>query len=117
VGLHLVLTVCNALLIAAPGLVGLGLLLALAGAAIAPMFAVLYRLLAEVADEDSVTEAYSWELTGITAGVAIGSAVGGALASGPGPRAAFVAAAAATAAGAIAGRAWSGTLRTRRSNP
>jgi hypothetical protein len=117
VGLHVVLTVCNAVLIAAPGLVGLGLLLALAGAAIAPMFAVLYRLLAEVADEDSVTEAYSWELTGITAGVAIGSAVGGALASGPGPRAAFVAAAAATAAGALAGRAWSGTLRARRSNP
>ena len=115
--LHVVLTVCNALLIAAPGLVGLGFLLALAGAAIAPMFAVLYRLLAEVADADSVTEAYSWELTGITAGVAIGSAVGGALATGTGPRAAFVAAAAATAVGALAGRARSRTLRTRRSNP
>lgn len=115
--LHLVLTACNAVLIAAPGIVGLGFLLALAGAAIAPMFAVLYRLLAEVADEDSVTEAYSWELTGITAGVAIGSAVGGALATGTGPRAAFVAAAAATAVGALAGRAWSGTLKTRRSTP
>jgi MFS family permease len=115
--LHVVLTVCNALLIAAPGLIGLGLLLALAGAAIAPMFAVLYRLLAEVADEDSVTEAYSWELTGITAGVAIGSALGGALATGTGARAAFVAAAAATAAGALAGRARSHTLRTRRLEP
>jgi predicted MFS family arabinose efflux permease len=76
------------------------------------MFAVLYRLLAEVADEDSVTEAYSWELTGITAGVAIGSAVAGALASGPGARAAFVAAAVATAAGALIGRARASTLRT-----
>jgi MFS family permease len=109
--LHVILTVCNAALIAAPGVVGLGAMLAVAGAAIAPMFAVLYRLLAEVADEDSVTEAYSWELTGITAGVAIGSAVGGALASGPGARAAFVAAAAATAAGALIGRARSATLR------
>jgi MFS family permease len=110
--LHLILTVCNAVLIAAPGTVGLGILLAIAGAAIAPMFAVLYRLLAHVADEDAVTEAYSWELTGITAGVAIGSAVGGALASGPGARAAFIAAAAATAVGALAGRAWAGTLRS-----
>jgi MFS family permease len=109
-GLHLVLTVCNALLITAPGLVGLALLLVLAGCAIAPLFAVLYRILAEVADADSVTEAYSWELTGITAGVAIGSAVGGALASGPGARAAFIAAAAATAAGALIGRARAGTL-------
>jgi MFS family permease len=110
--LHVILTVCNAVLIAAPGTLGLGILLAIAGAAIAPMFAVLYRLLAHVADEDSVTEAYSWELTGITAGVAIGSAVGGALASGPGARAAFIAAAAATAAGALVGRARAGTLRT-----
>jgi MFS family permease len=110
--LHVLLTVCNALLIAAPGTLGLGLLLAVAGAAIAPMFAVLYGLLAEVADEDSVTEAYSWELTGITAGVAIGSAVAGALASGPGARAAFVAAAAATAVGALIGRARAATLRT-----
>jgi predicted MFS family arabinose efflux permease len=110
--LHVVLTVCNAILIAAPGLVALGFLLAIAGAAIAPMFAVLYGLLAEVADEDSATEAYSWELTGVTAGVAIGSAVAGALATGTGPRAAFVAAAAATALGALAGRARAGTLRS-----
>lgn len=115
--LHVVLTVCNAVLIAAPGLVGLGVLLTVAGAAIAPMFAVLYGLLAAVADDDSVTEAFSWELTGIAAGVAIGSAVGGALATGVGPRAAFVAAAAATAAGALAGRARAGTLRTRRADP
>jgi predicted MFS family arabinose efflux permease len=76
------------------------------------MFAVLYRLLADVADEDSVTEAYSWELTGITAGVAIGSAVAGGLASGPGARATFIAAAAATAIGAAAGRLRADTLRT-----
>jgi hypothetical protein len=108
--LHLVLTVFNALIITAPGLFGLGVLLVIAGGAIAPMFAVLYRLLAEVSDEDSVTEAYSWELTGITAGVAIGSAVAGALASGPGARATFIAAACATAVGALAGRLRAHTL-------
>jgi MFS family permease len=112
--LHVLLTGCNALLILTPGLIGLGVLLLIAGVAIAPLFAVLYRLLAEVADEDSVTEAYSWELTGITAGVAIGSAVAGALASSAGPREAFAAAAAATAAGALASRARAGSLRTSR---
>jgi MFS family permease len=108
--LHVALTVCNALLIAAPGLIGLGVLLVIAGVAIAPLFAVIYRILSEVADDESVTEAYAWELTGITAGVAVGSAVAGALASGPGARAAFVAAAAATAVGALVGRARAGTL-------
>jgi MFS family permease len=110
VGLHFVLTLFNVLLVTAPGLIGLGALLVVAGAAIAPMFAVLYRLLAEVADEESITEAYSWELTGITAGVALGVAVGGALASGPGPREAFIAGGAATLIGAIAGRLRANTL-------
>ena len=110
--LHVVLTVCSAVLIAAPGIVGLGVLLTVAGAAIAPMFAVLYRLLSEVAPDDAVTEAFSWELTGITAGVAIGSGVAGVLASGTGARATFVAAAAATAIGALAGRIRARTLRT-----
>jgi predicted MFS family arabinose efflux permease len=103
--------VCNATLVAAPGLAGLAVLLVVAGCAIAPMFAVLYRLLTEVADPDSVTEAFSWELTGITAGVAVGSAVAGALATGTGPRAAFAAAAAATLAGALIGRARARTLK------
>jgi MFS family permease len=111
--LHLLLTVFNALIITAPSLLGLGVLLVIAGGAIAPMFAVLYRLLADVADEGSVTEAYSWELTGITAGVAIGSAVAGGLASGPGARATFIAAACATALGALAGRLRAHTLKTR----
>jgi hypothetical protein len=61
-----------------------------------------------------VTEAYSWELTGITAGVAIGSAAAGALASGSGARETFIAAAAATAAGALFGRTRAGTLTARR---
>jgi MFS family permease len=108
--LHVALTVCNGVLIAAPGLVGLGVLLVIAGVAIAPLFAVIYRILSEVADEESVTEAYAWELTGITAGVAVGSALAGVLASGPGARAAFVAAAVATAVGALVGRARAGTL-------
>jgi MFS family permease len=110
VGLHFVLTAFNAVLVLAPGLLSLGALLIVAGAAIAPMFAVLYRLLAEVSPEDSITEAYSWEMTGITAGVALGVAVAGALASGPGARATFVAGAAATLVGATIGRLRSRTL-------
>jgi MFS family permease len=115
--LHVVLTATNAILVVAPGTVALGVLLAIAGVAIAPLFAVLYRILSEVADDDSVTEAFSWELTGITSGVAIGSAVAGALAASTGPRAAFVAAAVATGLGALAGRARAGTLGTARPTP
>jgi MFS family permease len=114
VALLAALTAAHALLALAPGPWALGALLALAGALIAPLFAVLYALVGEVARAGTVTEAFAWLTTGIGAGLALGSASAGALATAGGPAAPFLVAAAMTGGGAMLARARARTLRAHR---
>jgi predicted MFS family arabinose efflux permease len=80
--------------------VALGAFLLLAGTAIAPAFACLFALVEELAPTGTVTEAYGWLSTGITAGLAAGAAVAGLLAQDAGAAAALAIAVAASAAAA-----------------
>ena len=86
--------VADALVAAAPGPWTLALALVLAGTCIAPAFATLYAMVADLAREGTLTESYTWITTGITAGAALGSAAGGALIDAHSPHAAMAAAAA-----------------------
>ena len=80
-------------------------LMALSGFAFAPLGAVLYMLVDELAPAGTVTEASTWILTALVAGVAAGTAVGGALVSGGHPHRGFAAAVvAALLAGVVAHR-------------
>jgi MFS family permease len=71
--------VADGLVALAPGLPALAVALCLAGACIAPAFATLYSMVADLAREGTLTESYTWLTTGITAGIAAGSAAGGAV--------------------------------------
>jgi MFS family permease len=97
VELLVVLAATDALLAAAGSPLALAALLVVAGLAIAPAFAVVYDVAADVAREGTVTEAFTWLQTGIGAGLALGTAAGGALAAASGARAGFLAAAAGAA--------------------
>ena len=78
-------------------------LMALSGFAFAPLGAVLYMLVDELAPAGTATEASTWILTALVAGVAAGTGVGGALVSGGHPQRGFAAAVvAALLAGAAA---------------
>jgi MFS family permease len=90
---------------AAPSVAALGVGLAVAGAAIAPLFGVLYALMADVAPPGTLTEAYTLETSAITGGMALGSATAGAVASGFGAPATFVLAGVAYLVGALVTRA------------
>jgi predicted MFS family arabinose efflux permease len=99
------------LLLALPvGLVALGGLLSLAGAAIAPAFGLAYGLVERAAAAGTVTEAYTWLSTGLAAGIAVGAALAGALAESAGPEAGFLLAAAGAATGAAIVSAQRATL-------
>lgn len=77
-----VLGTCDALLVgAAASMWAIGAVLVLCGAAIAPLFTIVYGLAGDLALPGTVTEAFTWLGTGISAGVAAGSALAGALAS------------------------------------
>lgn len=102
---------------AAPSIAVLGLGLAVAGAAIAPLFGVLYALMADVAPAGTLTEAYTLETSAITGGIALGSAIAGAVASGLGAPATFVLAGAAYLVGALATRARACDLADRAGGP
>jgi MFS family permease len=69
----------DALVAVAPEPATLAAALLLAGSCIAPAFATLYAMVADLAREGTLTESYTWITTGITAGAALGSAVGGAV--------------------------------------
>lgn len=84
----------DGLVAAMPRPLFLGAALVLGGACIAPAFATLYAMVADLAAEGTLTEAYTWLMTGIAAGVAVGSAAGGALIDTVSTHAAFGAAAA-----------------------
>ena len=91
----------------APGPLALGVLLVVAGAAIAPTFATVYAMVEHVAPAGTLTEASAWLATAVAVGAALGSASAGAVIAQAGPVAAFgLAGAAGTLAVAIAvGRA------------
>ncbi len=94
------LTAGHLLLIAASGSVlALGVVLLLAGAAIAPTYATAYALVEQVAPHGTVTEAFAWLATAVAIGAAAGAASAGAVADHMGPAAAFALAA---GAGAVA---------------
>jgi hypothetical protein len=102
VALMAALAAGDALLVAATGPIALGVLLFIAGLAIAPVFAILYDLAGRVARAGTVTEAFTWLATGLSVGLAAGSAAAGAIAASNGAKGGFLAAASAAAlAGAI----------------
>ncbi len=68
----------DALVALAPGLPALGAALFLAGAFIAPAFATLYSMVSDLARAGTLTESYTWLMTGVSAGAAAGAAAGGA---------------------------------------
>jgi MFS family permease len=105
------LGVTSAALAALPGLWPLGAGLVVAGAAIAPLFGVLYALMAEVAPAGALTEAFTWETSAITGGIAIGSALAGAVAGSTSPPLTFAVAGVGFLAGAAVQRARRATLR------
>ncbi len=75
--LLLATALADALVALAPRPALLAPALLLAGSCIAPAFATLYAMVADLAREGTLTESYTWIGTGVTAGAALGSAVGG----------------------------------------
>lgn len=103
--LLLILGVTTAAIGALPSMLLVGVGITLAGAAVAPLFGVVYSRMGEVAPAGALTEAFTLETSAITAGIALGSALAGAAASGFGAPAAFVLAGAAFLIGCAAVRA------------
>lgn len=93
--LLLILGVTSALIGALPTLALVGVGITLAGAAVAPLFGVVYSTMGDVAPPGALTEAFTLETSAITAGIALGSAIAGAAASAFGAPATFVLAGAA----------------------
>ena len=71
------------------GAVSLGLLLALAGAAIAPTIVCANGMLDSLAPPGTLTEAFTWTTAGMTAGIALGAALAGAIVESSSPSLAF----------------------------
>jgi MFS family permease len=93
--LLLILGVTSALIAALPSMALVGAGITLAGAAVAPLFGVVYSTMGDVAPAGALTEAFTLETSAITAGIAAGSAVAGAAASALGAPATFLLAGAA----------------------
>jgi hypothetical protein len=64
---------------------GIGLLLLAAGVAIAPTFVSANGMLDHLVSRGTLTEAFTWTATGLTAGIAAGSALGGAITEAASP--------------------------------
>jgi len=94
----------------------LGVLILLAGATIAPTYAVVYALAGEVAPAGTATEAFAWLATAVAVGTAAGSALAGSMVDQAGPAAGFLVAGigGAMAVAVVLGRA--GTLGTKTAN-
>lgn len=78
-----------ALIPAAGGVVALGGVLLLAGAAIAPTEATIYAMVQHATPAATMTEAFAWLATAMAVGGAIGAASAGILIDGAGPTAGF----------------------------
>lgn len=85
----------------APDVPVLAVLLALGGAAIAPLLGTLYGLVSRLAAAGSATAAFGWLVSGIGTGAAAGAALGGILTQTGGARVAFL-----VAGGAVIGVSW-----------
>jgi predicted MFS family arabinose efflux permease len=108
------MTLGHLLLTAAAGsILGLGAVLLVAGAAIAPTYAIVYAMVDEAAPAGTATEAFAWLVTAVAIGAAAGSAAAGSLVDQAGPAAAFGLAAAAGAAALAAAMMRAATLTTR----
>jgi hypothetical protein len=68
----------------------MALLLVVAGMAIAPSTACVYRLVDDVAPDGMLAEAFTWVSTATVAGIAVGSGIAGPVVDGSGPRAGLV---------------------------
>ena len=79
-----------ALAVAAPGRIGLAVILFGGGMVIAPGLARLYTRVGAIAPEGASTEAFSWIGVGFLAGSALGSALGGWSVDVVGARATFL---------------------------
>jgi hypothetical protein len=99
-----------ALAAGATSALALGVLLLVAGAWIAPVFAATSTLTGELARPGTQTEAFSWNVTALAAGVALGSAVAGVAIDAAGTGVAFVAVGAAGLGAAALAAARAGTL-------
>jgi MFS family permease len=64
---------------------GLALLLLLAGVTIAPTFVCANGMLDGLAEPGTLTEAFTWTMTGVVGGSALGAAIGGALVDAASP--------------------------------
>ncbi|MGD9694356.1 MAG: MFS transporter [Thermoleophilia bacterium] len=111
------LAAADALLAAMPGIAALAAALVIAGAAIAPSFATLYGMVEGISTPGTLTESYTWLLTGIYIGSAAGSAVAGSLVEASSSRAGFALGAAAVAAAVLALGARRATLRAQHEAP
>jgi MFS family permease len=109
------LAAADLLVAAAPVPAALAVAIVIAGAPIAPLFALVYQLAGDVAREGTATEAFTWLSTGIGVGLACGTTLAGALAQHGGPHAGFAAAAAAIGVAAlVVARAGGGALQPLR---
>jgi MFS family permease len=89
-----VLTVGHLALTAAAGsVIGLAIVLGLAGTMIAPTFATVYAMVDDAAPAGTVTEAFAWLNTAGAVGGSIGTAIAGAVADGAGAAPTFLLAA------------------------
>jgi predicted MFS family arabinose efflux permease len=79
-----------ALAAAAGSLLALAVVLLVAGAAIAPTYAMIYAMVDRVAPAGAMTEAFAWLSTAVAVGAAAGAAGAGTLVDQAGPAAAFV---------------------------
>ncbi len=75
--------------------------LALSGIVTAPLLALLYAMISEIAPAGALTEAYAWQTTGITGGLALGVAAAGVITTWLGVGAVFLAATAAVLASSV----------------
>jgi predicted MFS family arabinose efflux permease len=97
------LALAHAPLAIAGGPLALAPLLLVSGVTIAPTLSTAMTLVGEAAPIGTLTEAFTWSSTGITAGIAVGAAGGGALIEAVGPGSSFTLAAAACALAAVVG--------------
>jgi len=102
----LAVSVGMAIAAAAPGPIGLALLLFAGGMAIAPALARLYSRVGAVAPEGASTEAFSWIAVGLLAGASVGAVAGGVCVQAIGARETLLLSAAAPALVALVLLRW-----------
>ena len=112
------LTVGHAsLAVVATSTLGMGVVLLLAGATIAPTEASVYAIVDGVAPAGTLTESFAWLATAAAVGEALGAAAGGSLVASAGPVSAFALAGAAGVVAVLSAALRGKTLRPRLWSP